>query len=109
VLVAYAFGTLTRVLDGLENSKVLLPNIWWMMACINVCNAVVLYSIHLFCASLFDPQVPVVSVPVLAVSAFAWYQGYKSLWVCSLAVSQTLLLNANGHVDSGLSARPRDW
>ena len=31
---------------------------------------------------------PVISVPVLAVSAFAWFQGYKSLWVCSLAVSR---------------------
>jgi hypothetical protein len=36
----------------------------------------------------------VVSVPVLAVSAFAWYQGYKSLWVVSLAVSRDSSLNS---------------
>lgn len=35
----------------------------------------------------FALQVPVISVPVLAVSAFAFAKEYKSLWVLSLAVS----------------------
>lgn len=34
-----------------------------------------------------DKQVPVVSLPVLAVSAFAVLKEYKSLWVICLAVS----------------------
>jgi hypothetical protein len=56
VVAAYAFGTLARMLNGLDNAS--------------------------------DKKMPVVSVPVLAVSAFAWFQGYKSLWVCSLAVGE---------------------
>jgi len=34
-----------------------------------------------------DKQVPVVSLPVLAVSGFAVLKEYKSLWVICLAVS----------------------
>jgi hypothetical protein len=53
VVGAYAFATLTRLLDGLENNNV-----------------------------------PVVSVPILAVSVFAVLKEYKSLWVVCLALGE---------------------
>ena len=88
MVAAYAFGTLTRVMNGLDNgsdNKVRRQVDDVDMYHCQLHRRFVAH--HCLGTGLMSPQMPVVSVPVLAVSAFAWFQGYKSLWVCSLAVS----------------------
>jgi hypothetical protein len=89
VVAAYAFGTLTRVMNGLDNGSD--NKVRRHVDDVDAYHSQLHrrhMAHHCLKTGLLSPQMPVVSVPVLAVSAFAWFQGYKSLWVCSLAVSR---------------------
>lgn len=98
VVIAYAYGTITRLLDGLENdkvhfgkqSRVVTASYYeYSSSCPDVIPSAVACTTGRMrgrLKSVWRSQVPVISIPVLAVSLFAFVKEWKSLWVCSLAV-----------------------